>query len=180
MIKPITRNCSPLVNAGHVQRLLAVDHVLTDAQLARFGLDGQAFPGLRLTVRPMKDSLREETVTFRALQTESLERGLSRLPHYAATAEIRHMLGASNWEIDHQGFELAPDAVWRDDHGQVAIEYDAGYRPGVVRRKMQAFAECYRETVWATPSSLRSARIQARYPQARVLTVDYWSPPRTE
>lgn len=160
--------------------LLRTDHVLTDAQLARFGLSGSAFPGLTLTVRPMKDGLVEREVTFRALQSETLERHIYRLPHYAATAAVRHELGGEQWVIDKQGSELAPDAVWEVDGQRVAVEYDAGYRPDVVRRKMAFFREAYDQTVWATPSALRTARMQAKYPHVRALTVDYWTPPRIE
>ena len=159
--------------------LLSVDHVLTDAQLARLGLSGEDFPGLTLTVRPMNDCLREEDVTFRALKEETLARHLPRLPHYAATAAVRHLVGGDVWEIDHKGAELAPDAVWEHGGQKIAVEYDAGYRPATVRRKMEAFRDEYDRIIWATPSAVRSARMAARYPQAQVLTVDYWTPPRT-
>lgn len=160
--------------------LLRTDHVLTDAQLARFGLNGSAFPGLTLTVRPMNDSLVEREVTFRALRPETLESQIHRLPHYAGTAAIRHQLGGEQWVIDKQGSELAPDAVWEVNGQRVAVEYDAGYRPKDIRRKMAFFREAYDQTVWATPSALRTARMQAKYPDVRVLTVDYWTPPRIE
>lgn len=161
-----------------VMALLRVDTVLTDAQLARRGLDARGFPAYTTTQRPMMDSSVEHEVTFRMIDPALPIRQPQTLPHLAGLAEIRHRLSAPapQWQAMGGSQVAQPDAVFRSDDALVAVEYDAGYRGRVVERKMQAF-ERFGAVIWATPSVLRSERIRSRYPAARVLTVDYWTPP---
>lgn len=161
-----------------MRQALQQDEVLTDIQLERRGLTGTGFPHLPLTVRPHSQSRPEVTVTFYA--SAARLRKPTTLAHSAALAEARYQLtahlppeDAGGWEIDHGGKMSRPDAVWKND---TAVEVDTGYAPGVVRRKMQAFEAFSGGIVWATTSPRRSARLQALYPEAHIITVDYWTP----
>ncbi|MDG9355779.1 hypothetical protein OLF94_10765, partial [Streptococcus pneumoniae] len=80
---------------------------------------------------------------------------------------------AELWQPDPKSRSQRPDGILLTDQGPLALEVDAGYPYRVVRQKMRSFTSYEGGIVWATPSPLRSARVQALYPDARVLTVDY-------
>jgi len=164
-------------NRQAIEELLAVDDVLTDAMLSRVGLDGTRFPGLTLSVQPMRKSSWTVDVTFRAVSDSRLrDAPISSLSHAAGTAAMRWQLAASaeQWTIDRGGRFHRPDAVMKDGEELIAMEYDAGYDRRTIRRKVRQF-EPYSRLVWATPSAIRSARMKADYPHVEVITVDYWS-----
>ncbi len=171
-----------------VRHVLEVDEVVTDAQLARLGLDGARFPGRTLTVRPLTTSERTVDVTFRALSERTLLREHRFLPHLAGRAGVRHALAidGENWlgigggrlaesggGSEVLGVSARPDAVFRHGALQVAVEYDAGYKAQVVHEKIRSMRG-YDLIVWATPSAARSARMQSMHPGIRVETVRYW------
>ncbi len=168
----------PTIRQQQMRQAIQRDEVLTGAQLQRRGLDGTGFPSLPLTVRPHSQSRPEVTVTFYAEPTRL--RKPTTLAHSAALAEVRYHLTntlppeqAGHWAIDYGGAMSRPDAVWNEE---TAIEVDTGYAALVVRRKMKAFEAFPGGIIWATTSPRRSARLQALYPEARVMTVDYWTP----
>ncbi|GGR15484.1 hypothetical protein [Deinococcus ruber] len=178
-VTPLERR-SVISNYHQVLQLLQTDRVVTDAQLSRLGLDGRRFPALTLSVQPLVDSTIEYAVTFRILSTQIALQRPGDLTHLAGLAQLRAVLqqSAEGWELMGSASEIRPDAVLHEQGRRIAVEYDAGYRTQVVRRKMAAFAE-YDAVIWGTPSRLRSQRLQAEYPHVRVLTVDYWTAAHT-
>lgn len=158
-----------------VAEALAVDRVLTTAQASRhYGVGEDAlrarFPHREVLLRPLNTSAREVVCTF-ITQDEDLirwEPGWA-LAHMAGTAGLRHRLGATPeaWTLEGGYGDHRPDALWRRPDGAVvAVEYDAGYPPATVRRKVAAFSDGgYDELVWGTPSRARTAHLQMRYAQ---------------
>lgn len=169
-------NRSPMVVQAAVRRLLAVDHVLTDAQLDRLGLHGQAFPSLKLTVAPLTSSSRSHDVTFRALRPDILQTSPVRLAHLAGTAAIRHALTqpTDGWQADPGGRATRPDAVFTQDDDRWAVEFDAGYGRAAVRRKLRAFEQEYAGVIWGVASAARASHLTDRHPGLHVMTVQYW------
>lgn len=177
------RRLTPVVNHHAIRRALTANEVLTDAQLRRHGLSGPQFPSLTLTVRPHSRSDFETDVTFRVLDPKRL-RAPQTLAHSAGLAEIRQQLyqsGQSNlpldtWTLDRGGHAQRPDATLHTEQGELlAVEMDSGYAWPTVRRKMRQFLEFTGGVIWGTTSDARTARIKSLYPEAQVLTVDYWS-----
>lgn len=153
---------------------LATDQVLTAPQAMRhYGVGEDAllarFPHRDVLFRPLTTSTRESLSTFIALKADLVrwEPGWA-LAHAAGTAELRHLLGASpeDWSREEGYGDHRPDALWRRPDGAVvAVEYDAGYPPAMVRRKVKAFGT-YDALVWGTPSRARTTHLQLRHAQA--------------
>lgn len=108
-----------------------------------------------------------------------------KLAHLAGTAELRLRLGVERslgkveqpWILEGGFGDERPDAEWLlADGRRVAVEYDAGYPPAVVREKLRAFSR-YDMVYWGTPSSTRQHNLQSRYPgQAEFLSLDFFTP----
>ena len=178
---PLKRpSLNPMVMHHALVKLLKVDKVVTDAQLVKLNLDGKRLPHVSLTVRPLPNSSVELGVTFRALSQKYLYAKTESLPHYAGLAAGRHALHAAldEWTVMGNGKSICPDAEWRSGGRVIAVEYDAGYRPGVVAQKMESF-KAYDAVIWVTPSRVRTERLQAKYPAVQVITVDYWTASQT-
>lgn len=174
---------TPVVNFHLIRRALTANEVLTDAQLSRHGLSGQQFPSLTLTIRPHSRSDFETDVTFRVLDRKRL-RTPQTLAHSAGLAEIRQQLHQSGqrtlpletWAPDRGGHAQRPDATLHNEDGELlAVEMDSGYAWPTVRRKMRQFSTFTGGIIWGTTSAARTMRIKSFYPEAQVLTVDYWS-----
>ena len=52
--------------------------------------------------------------------------------------------------------------MWHPGEKVVAVEYDSGYPPMVIREKLRAFAQ-FDEIVWGTPSAVRTAHLRGQY-----------------
>lgn len=85
----------------------------------------------------------------------------------AGTAQLRDLLGAqaADWVPEERYGSSAhqrPDAVWHPGQQAIAVEYDSGYPPMVIREKLRAFAG-FDEIVWGTPSTVRTAHLRGQY-----------------
>jgi len=171
----MTRTAPINVRLRQRRETLVTDRVMTTTQAEHlYGLTEQdirgRYPARDVLLRPLNTSAREVTCTFVALDENLIrwEPGWS-LAHTAFTGEIRRHLGAppSEWEPEgvHGQGNHRPDALWRRPDGRLLVaEYDAGYTPATVRRKVQAFTDgTYDELVWATPSRVRTAHLQRQY-----------------
>ncbi|GAA5533906.1 hypothetical protein [Deinococcus aluminii] len=162
------------VRLRQVADALAVDGVLTVPQAVRhYAVEEDAllarFPHREVRFRPLNTSAREQSCVFLAQDAELLrwEPGWV-LAHQAGTAALRHALQASRheWERERGYGAHRPDALWhRPDGAVVAVEYDGGYPPAVVREKIRAFGEqgTYGGLVWGTASQVRTGHLRARY-----------------
>lgn len=168
------RRASPMVRQSRTRAVLHVDHIVTDTQLARLGLEGVGFPHRILTTRPLTGSTPQRDVTFYALRAEDLDHP-GQLMHFAGVAAIRHSLQVpgEHWTLDLGGRGSRPDAVALLEGQHVAVEYDAGYHPREIRRKVRDFTAEYGRIIWGTPSSLRASRLQGNHPELEVHTVTY-------
>lgn len=169
---------SPLSRHQYLTRLLAIDRVLSDAQLRRLGLKGEALPSLTLTVSPLTTSCKKFDVTLRTLdKRDFLVNSVGSLLHLVGLAQLRLDLGVdqSRWNVIGGGAGTRPDGELLMDGAVLAVEFDAGYVSSLCDAKIQAFMENYDGVIWGTTSELRAQRLQVRYPDVHVLTVDYWS-----
>lgn len=161
------------------RQALRADRALSSVQLARLGLETRGLATLTLSINPLANSTPQHDVTFCAFSAVTLRREVRELPHLCGLAAVRQILelGPESWQLGAVGASVRPDAVATIGGEAWAVEFDAGYSRGVIERKMRAFTSSgvYAGTVWATTSPLRAQRLQARYPAARVLCVDYWS-----
>ena len=93
------------------------------------------------------------------------------LRHFAATAELRHIVGAkvSNWEVIRSGLAKASlaDAIWQHPKGyEVAIEYDAGsYSIARVVEKTEVWSREGKQQVWGISSKQRVATLSKYLPE---------------
>lgn len=160
--------------------LSVMDRVVTLGQVERhYDLSVQDLRGslaLREAVHaPLVDSSKRVRTTFAT--TPELEEWMRwrpawELAHLAGTAELRHMLGvarvtgqgaAQRWVLEGGFGEERPDAEWLTPDGKrVAIEYDGGYPPLVVQKKLRAFRK-YDAVYWGTPSLIRRAHLYSRH-----------------
>lgn len=169
---------SPLGKHHRLQRCLATDRVLSDAQVRRLGLDARALPGLTLTVRPLAKSAKFFDVTLRTLDQRDLQvNSVGTLLHLVGLAQMRLDLGveAERWTVIGGGAGTRPDGELLMEGAVLAVEFDAGYASPLCTAKIQAFRENYDGVIWGTTSELRAQRLRARYPDVHVITVDYWS-----
>lgn len=169
----MTRTAPVNVRLRQLRETLVTDRVLTTTQARNlYGLTEQdiraRYPAREVLLRPLNTSAREVPCTFVALDENLIrwEPGWS-LAHMAFTGEMRRHLGAppDEWEPEGGHGDARPDAIWRRPDGSLlAAEYDAGYPPATVRRKILTFSDdTYDELVWATPSPVRTAHLQRQY-----------------
>jgi hypothetical protein len=204
----------PMTQKANLRRMLELDRVLTTAQLERRGLlqaaDWLKLPRITYTCRTrvtQPDS--GVDLTFVALDEEWLRNTPRELMHWAALGEARAgvlrlgFLDSYQWQhVELSGGRRThlPDAelIGRADFNHndcsvkfdndSSVEFDAGYSPAKVERKMEAAAEAgYRLLIWATSIHSRTVTVSD---QARrlhnlgllpgvdgviVLFVDFWS-----
>ena len=115
--------------------------------------------------KPLNVSNRSVRATFIAAD-EALLRWTPawELAHLAGTAQLRTQLGArvEDW-VPEPGMKAnRPDAIWQPGEQVVAVEFDAGYPPKVVREKLRTFAD-FDQVVWGTPSPVRASHLRSRY-----------------
>jgi hypothetical protein len=154
------------------------DKVLSDGQLERMGVNPSLYPGIQVCLRPIANSrYTDRNVVFRALDSEMLGVGTSRLMHLAGTAEIRLGLSQTrrveDWVLGRPG-RGAPDARATIDGQLTVIEFDTcTYGPLAVQKKIDAFRAEGR-VVWGTTSRSRAERMAQKYPDVEVLYVPWW------
>ncbi|CAM3445427.1 hypothetical protein DESA109040_12980 [Deinococcus saxicola] len=169
---------------------LLIDTVMSSRQLQRhFGLRPADMEGVSLVpvlVRPVHARPGLEVATVMYLSSKRMARLQDHaLTHRAGVAEMRHQLGVPAipglWEVEARGklrYE-EPDAVWRADSGDVAIEYDLGsYTMKAVDQKVGTFIDrAFDRIVWGAASSRRAVRLaQTLGPQGvQVLNTQWWT-----
>ena len=169
---------------------LLVDTVMSKQQLQRhFGLRPADMEGVSLVpvlTRPVHARPGLEVATVMYLSSRRMARLQDHaLTHRAGVAEMRHQLGVPAvpglWEVEARGklrYE-EPDAVWRADSGDIAIEYDLGsYTMKAVDQKVQTFKDrAFDRIVWGAASTRRAARLaQTLGPQGvQVLNTQWWT-----
>jgi len=149
---------------------LTTDRIISLAQAQKhYGLDKddiEASASLKLHVDFIGNtaySKRHPKVEFVTLKEDrSIRRKRPpELRHFAATAELRHTVGAKtdDWEVIRSGLGKASlaDAVWQHPNGhEVAIEFDAGsYSIARVVEKTEAWAREGKQQVWGISSKPR-------------------------
>ena len=93
------------------------------------------------------------------------------LRHFAATAELRHVVGAKieDWEVIRSGLGKASlaDALWQHPKGyEVAIEFDAGsYSIARVVEKTEAWSREGKQQVWGISSKPRVKTLKEYLPE---------------
>ncbi|WP_216325965.1 hypothetical protein [Deinococcus aestuarii] len=197
----------PAIQKAKLRAALALDRTLTTVQLERRGLLQAAtwlgLPQVTLTCRTRTTQPHSDTdLSFVALDARWLSRPPRDLMHDAGLGEARH-------RIEQRG-DMPPRAVWQHvtlagrqrvhlpdaevliPHPQRqmdwAVEFDAGYSPQRIERKLEAAASAgYRWMFWATSVHDRTTRVlgQAedlhhlgRLPGLAGITtifVDFWS-----
>ncbi|WP_161882798.1 hypothetical protein [Deinococcus alpinitundrae] len=169
----------PATQKAELRRMLRTDRVLTTAQLERRGLGAAAawldLPRIRLTCRTRVTQSDSATdLTFVALEPAWLKQPPRELMHWAGLAEVRPRLEAS-WarrsprrmiHLDPAGRQRShlPDAEALDPEGgdDYAVEFDAGYAPTRIAKKMEAAAAAgYRVLYWATSIHARTTTVAA-------------------
>jgi len=165
------------MNVSQLHTDLATDRIISLAQAKKhYGLDKdtiEASASLKLHVDFIGKtaySKRHPKVEFVTLREDrSIRRKRPpELRHFAATAELRHLLGAKidDWEVIRSGLGKASlaDAVWTNPDGyEVAIEFDAGsYSIARVVEKTEAWAREGKQQVWGI-SSIRRINTLTKY-----------------
>lgn len=194
----------PARQKAGLRRLLAVDQVVTTAQLRRWGLSEAAgwlgLPEVTFTCRTrVTQSESGVDLTFVSLDAETLNLAPRDLLHLAGAAEVRRRLvlgeGESWRHIVTAGRERGswPDAEivcpWGERRGvDWGVEVDLGYAPARIREKLRAAALAgYGGLIWGTSIHERTATLPSKIMEwfasgdlpgvqgVLVLFIDVWS-----
>lgn len=198
----LTPRRHPATAKAEVRAMLAIDRVLTTAQLERRGLLAAAgwlgLPTRTYSQRVCSTQWRSEKVlTFVCRDEDIAARPPRELMHYAGVAEVRvrQRLSAAypahRWRhVDDRRHGEIPDAEalhLEDPRKDVAIEFDAGYSTLRVKKKVVAFDESYAGVYWGTSCLGRVRNVHkvisghtskqlAHLDIAVVCYVDFWTP----
>ena len=148
---------------------LETDKVLSEGQMLRhYGCSIDSVPD-DLHIFSAFLATTHHSMTYREVRFVTLERKYARLPvsavrHLAGVAEMRKLLAAprSEWHSE-AGTSFAseqPDAIWKSEQGDVAIEYDAGsYSSKKIRQKIYTFRR-FEGQIWGSSSQRRVEHLE--------------------
>ena len=145
---------------------LATDRIISLAQVKRhYGLAKKdlSVTGLKLHAEYISLTATRKRHPLVEFVTLIKDRSIRRkrapeLRHLAATAELRHLVGAKtkDWTVVRDGIADAslPDARWEHPNGyNVAIEYDAGSYPvSRIVEKTETWRAEAKEQIWGSNS----------------------------
>ena len=145
---------------------LATDRIISLAQVKRhYNLDKEdlSISGLKLHAEYIALTATRKRHPLVEFVTLTKDRSVRRkrapeLRHLAATAELRHLVGAApeDWTVVRDGIADAslPDARWEHPKGySVAIEYDAGSYPvSRIVEKTETWRAEASEQIWGSNS----------------------------
>lgn len=195
----------PNQQKAQLRSLLAVDQVVTTAQLERWGLLNAAtwldLPRVLRTCRTrVTQSESDLDLTFVALEQAVLAQAPRELMHLCGLAEARRdrvFVVGEHWQhvrVKGRRKSHQPDAeiVQVLDHtrrSDCAVEFDAGYAPARITQKLEAACESgYTRILWATSIHGRTRSVleqaaqlqrQGRLPELRQMEtrfVNFWVP----
>ena len=153
---------------------LATDRIISLAQAAKhYSLSKEAIEastGLKIHVDFIGKtaySKKHPKVEFVTLKEDrSIRRKRPpELRHFAATAELRHIVGAksADWELVPSGVNKAslPDAIWHKGEKQVSIEFDAGsYSVARIVEKTESWRREAKAQIWGVSSKDRFKKLK--------------------
>ncbi|GAA5514946.1 hypothetical protein Dcar01_03710 [Deinococcus carri] len=195
----------PAQRKALLRHTLAIDRVLTTAQLTRRGLLETAewleLPRVTRTCRTRVTQSESDTdLTFVALRAEDLDCPSRDLMHLAGLAEARHRITLAEGEVwrhvslqgrvkRHQAHAEILQTLDPSRRSDWAVEYDAGYSWGRITDKLVAADEGgYLKVYWATSIHARTLTVMTlaqqlqqagRLPhltQVETRFVDFWTP----